>query len=148
MATGAEWPEANQVVSPCPTLQMIGSVTDAVNEREEEKRMQEMPGFNADGTPIKKQTITNTEEGDEDATEKKVGLFRRIGRFAKRRVQESSDESGEFSASLYPESEEEEAEMVAAALAEDVNAVESALADVLKEEVVGEATEAASVNMQ
>ena len=63
-------------------------------------------------------------------------------------MQESSDESGEFSASLYPESEEEEAEMVAAALAEDVNAVESALADVLKEEVVGEATEAASVNMQ
>lgn len=52
--TGAEWPELKQVVSPCPTLKVIGAVTKGMVQREELKRMRELgrPGLNEDGTPI------------------------------------------------------------------------------------------------
>ena len=43
--TGASWPKANQVVSPCPTLKVIGAVSKGQIRREELKRMREMPGF-------------------------------------------------------------------------------------------------------
>eukprot|EP00316_Scyphosphaera_apsteinii_P023450 CAMPEP_0119310648 /NCGR_PEP_ID=MMETSP1333-20130426/19690_1 /TAXON_ID=418940 /ORGANISM="Scyphosphaera apsteinii, Strain RCC1455" /LENGTH=568 /DNA_ID=CAMNT_0007314867 /DNA_START=85 /DNA_END=1794 /DNA_ORIENTATION=+ len=36
--TGAEWPAANQPKSPCPTLKVIGAVTQFVNKKEELKR--------------------------------------------------------------------------------------------------------------
>ncbi|CAM9243900.1 unnamed protein product, partial [Heterosigma akashiwo] len=49
--TGAEWPQIKPVVSPCPTLKVIGAVQKAMIEKEELKRMVENPGFNADGTP-------------------------------------------------------------------------------------------------
>ena len=42
---GSSWPKANQVVSPCPTLKVIGAVSKASIKREEMKRMREMPGF-------------------------------------------------------------------------------------------------------
>lgn len=51
--TGADWPTANQIKSPCPTLKVIGTVSKAMVAREEMKRMRERPGFHADGTPIK-----------------------------------------------------------------------------------------------
>mmetsp|Transcript_12996 Transcript_12996/g.18934 ORF Transcript_12996/g.18934 Transcript_12996/m.18934 type:complete len:561 (-) Transcript_12996:484-2166(-) len=50
--TGAEWPDASAVRSPCPTLNVIGAISKAMIEKEELKRMEERPGFNADGTPI------------------------------------------------------------------------------------------------
>lgn len=54
--TGASWPEIKQVVSPCPTLKVIGAVTKGMVQREELKRMREMgrPGMNLDanGKPI------------------------------------------------------------------------------------------------
>ena len=37
--TGAEWPSAKQPKSPCPTLRVIGLVTDMVNQKEELQRM-------------------------------------------------------------------------------------------------------------
>lgn len=45
--TGAEWPELKQVTSPCPTLMVIGAVTQGMVKREELKRMREMgrPGI-------------------------------------------------------------------------------------------------------
>ena len=45
--TGAEWPDMKQVVSPCPTLKVIGAVTQGMVKREELKRMREMgrPGI-------------------------------------------------------------------------------------------------------
>ena len=44
IVTGAEWPEANQPKSPCPTLKVIGAVTDFMNAKEEAKRMGDRPG--------------------------------------------------------------------------------------------------------
>lgn len=45
--TGAEWPELKQITSPCPTLKVIGAVTQGMVKREELKRMREMgrPGM-------------------------------------------------------------------------------------------------------
>ena len=39
--SGAEWPEAYQPKSPCPTLKVIGTVTTVLNSIEERKRMKE-----------------------------------------------------------------------------------------------------------
>lgn len=52
--THAEWPDLKQVVSPCPTLKVVGAVTKGMVQREELKRMREMgrPGLNADGTAV------------------------------------------------------------------------------------------------
>ena len=48
--TGAEWPELKQITSPCPTLKVIGAVTQGMVKREELKRMREMgrPGMEGD----------------------------------------------------------------------------------------------------
>ena len=51
--TGAQWPSAKSFVSPCPTLKVIGAISNNMIAREELKRMAERPGFNEDGTPIK-----------------------------------------------------------------------------------------------
>eukprot|EP00522_Entomoneis_paludosa_P007165 CAMPEP_0172448576 /NCGR_PEP_ID=MMETSP1065-20121228/7568_1 /TAXON_ID=265537 /ORGANISM="Amphiprora paludosa, Strain CCMP125" /LENGTH=558 /DNA_ID=CAMNT_0013200123 /DNA_START=107 /DNA_END=1783 /DNA_ORIENTATION=- len=53
--TGAEWPDLKQVVSPCPTLKVIGAVTQGMVKREELKRMREMgrPGME-EGKPVAK----------------------------------------------------------------------------------------------
>jgi len=44
---GAEWPEANQPKSPCPTLKVVGLATKFLERREEEKRMAYRPGIDA-----------------------------------------------------------------------------------------------------
>ena len=56
--TGAQWPKENQVVSPCPTLKVVGAVSKAMIAREELKRMKEHPGFDEDGNPIVKKVTT------------------------------------------------------------------------------------------
>jgi len=43
--TGAKWPLANQPKSPCPTLKVIGAVTQAANAKEEAKRMAPQEGM-------------------------------------------------------------------------------------------------------
>jgi hypothetical protein len=45
IVTGAEWPPAYQPKSPCPTLKVVGAVTDMINRKEEMKRMKPMPGM-------------------------------------------------------------------------------------------------------
>ena len=44
IVTGAEWPAANQPKSPCPTLKVIGTITEVMNRKEELKRMKPGPG--------------------------------------------------------------------------------------------------------
>jgi hypothetical protein len=48
--TGAEWTGIKQITSPCPTLKVIGAVTQGAVKREELKRMREMgrPGMNGE----------------------------------------------------------------------------------------------------
>jgi len=43
--TKADWPKIKTVVSPCPTLKVIGAISKASIEKEELKRMREKPGF-------------------------------------------------------------------------------------------------------
>ena len=43
--TGADWPKIKTVVSPCPTLKVIGAISKASIEEEELNRMREKPGF-------------------------------------------------------------------------------------------------------
>jgi protochlorophyllide reductase len=54
--TEAEWPEIRQVTSPCPTLQVIGAVTQGMVKREELKRMREMERPDLSGV-----VVTSTE---------------------------------------------------------------------------------------
>ena len=41
----AKWPALGQPKSPCPTLKVVGAVTDFVNAKEEAKRMKPQPGM-------------------------------------------------------------------------------------------------------
>jgi len=49
LVTGADWPAANQPKSPCPTLKVVGGVTNYMNAKEEAKRMAERPGLGPKG---------------------------------------------------------------------------------------------------
>eukprot|EP00977_Amphora_coffeiformis_P020136 scaffold7918_cov165-Amphora_coffeaeformis.AAC.4 len=93
--THAEWPDLKQVVSPCPTLKVVGAVTKGMVQREELKRMREMgrPGLNADGTavtpaePVKvskvKKVALVTDRVASGVLKNTVG---RVARFAGRRL--------------------------------------------------------------
>jgi len=87
--TGADWPKIKPVTSPCPTLKVIGAISKSMIEKEELKRMQEQPGFNADGSPIKPK-LTKVQK-TKVVTDKIVGgitkrTLGRIGRFLGRRL--------------------------------------------------------------
>lgn len=84
---GAEWPFVKQVTSPCPTLNVIGALSKAMIAKEELKRMEERPGFNADGTPIRSSKAKRAAL----VADKVVGgvlknTLGRVGRFAGRRI--------------------------------------------------------------
>jgi len=84
---GAEWPFVKQVTSPCPTLNVIGAISKAMIAKEELKRMEERPGFNADGTPIRNSKAKRAAR----VADKVVGgvlknTVGRVGRFASRRI--------------------------------------------------------------
>ena len=86
--TGAEWPAFKPVTSPCPTLKVIGAISKNMIEKEELKRMQEMPGLNEDGTPIKPKL--NKVQKTKVVADKVVGgilkrTVGRVGRFLGRR---------------------------------------------------------------
>lgn len=57
--TGAEWPTLKQITSPCPTLKVIGAVTQGMVKREELKRMREMgrPGMSEDDLAVMDKAI-------------------------------------------------------------------------------------------
>jgi hypothetical protein len=85
--TGANWPDVSVVRSPCPTLNVIGAISKAMIEKEELKRMEQRPGFDAEGKPV---TLPKTKKV-KVVTQKVVGgVFRRtvgrVGRFLSRRL--------------------------------------------------------------
>ncbi len=85
--TGASWPAANQVVSPCPTLKVIGAVSTAMTKREELKRMRDRPGLNADGSPIQVSSTTKAVMVADKVMGSVVGnTVGRVGGFLKRRL--------------------------------------------------------------
>ena len=57
--TGAEWPTLKQITSPCPTLKVIGAVTQGMVKREELKRMREMgrPGMSDEDVEVMDKAI-------------------------------------------------------------------------------------------
>lgn len=85
--TGAEWPFSKAITSPCPTLKVIGALSQTMIKREELKRMTDRPGFNADGTPIKVETAKKAVIVADKVVS---GVFRntlgRVARFAGRRI--------------------------------------------------------------
>jgi len=85
--SGAVWPDFKQVTSPCPTLQVVGTISKAMVHKEELKRMQDRPGFNADGTAIKvskrKKVVLVADKITTGVLRNTVG---RVARFASRRV--------------------------------------------------------------
>lgn len=117
--TGAKWPDAKTFTSPCPTLMVIGAVSDNMIKREELKRMGERPGFNEDGTPVE---ITTRRKAaliaDKVIVQGVLGnTVGRVGRFASRRLLGRIPETaiqGSFQ-------EEKPLEDKAAAQAADVN---------------------------
>ena len=86
--TGAEWPDVSAVNSPCPTLNVISLISKGMIEKEELKRMEERPGFDAiTGKVIKLSKRKKVKR----VAQKVVGgvLSRTVGRvagFASRRI--------------------------------------------------------------
>jgi len=84
---GAKWPDFKQVTSPCPTLQVVGTISKAMVAKEELKRMQDRPGFNVDGTAIR---VSKRKKVALVADKVTSGVLRntvgRLARFASRRV--------------------------------------------------------------
>jgi len=86
---GAEWPSMKQVRSPCPTLNVIGAISKGMIAKEELKRMEERPGFNADGTVIKVRK-SKAKRAAKVADKVVGGVLRntvgRVARFTSRRI--------------------------------------------------------------
>mmetsp|Transcript_7921 Transcript_7921/g.11811 ORF Transcript_7921/g.11811 Transcript_7921/m.11811 type:complete len:596 (-) Transcript_7921:355-2142(-) len=85
--TGAKWPKPNTIVSPCPTLKVIGAISTGMTAREEAKRMKERPGFDEFGNvirPTKRQKVVLV--ADKVAGGVLRNTVGRVGRFVGRRV--------------------------------------------------------------
>lgn len=85
--TGAKWPDVSAVRSPCPTLNVVGAISKAMIEKEELKRMEERPGFDAEGKVIK---LTKRKKVKRVAQKVVGGVVRRtvgrVGGFVSRRL--------------------------------------------------------------
>ena len=85
--TGAEWPFGKQVTSPCPTLNVIGSISKNMCAREELKRMVARPGFDQQGVPLqisKRQKVQLV--ADKVASKVLRNTIGRVGRMASKYV--------------------------------------------------------------
>lgn len=92
--TGAKWPQLKQITSPCPTLKVIGAVTQGMVKREELKRMREMgrPGM-VDGLTDEERKALKVSKKQKVAmaADRVVGgvfgnTVGRVARFASRRI--------------------------------------------------------------
>lgn len=91
--TGAQWPELKQITSPCPTLKVIGAVTQGMVKREEIKRMREMGQPGLDGKTVitaevpkittTKKVVATTDRVVSGVLSRTVG---RVARFFGRRI--------------------------------------------------------------
>jgi len=84
--TGAEWPDLKQVTSPCPTLNVVSSVSKYMIAKEEMKRIRgDRPGFDVNGKPMEISTFKKTQVVADEIVTKVVGNtvgrgFRFIGK--------------------------------------------------------------------
>jgi hypothetical protein len=90
--TGAEWPKLRQTKSPCPTLKVIGAVTQGMVKREELARMREMgrPGIDDVLAEEERPKITKAKKAAVVADRVVGGVLSntvgRVARFAGRRI--------------------------------------------------------------
>jgi hypothetical protein len=142
--TDAEWPDLRQVTSPCPTLMVIGAVTQGMVKREELKRMREMErpgmsGFVASEKPVK---ISKRKKAAMVADRVVAGTLGntvgRVARFAGKRILgEVPDEAK--NGSFHEATEKSSAQSQPATIAHnivDTELIESAISDQLKIENV------------
>jgi hypothetical protein len=133
--TGADWPALNQITSPCPTLMVIGAVTQGMVKREELKRMQEMgrPGMEAIEEKPKiskrKKVVAATDRVVSGVLTNTVG---RVARFAGRRVLGEIPEEAK-TGSYHQNSSAEDATETIADL-EGAQLIEQAIAEQLQKE--------------
>jgi hypothetical protein len=134
--TQAEWPELRQITSPCPTLQVIGAVTQGMAKREELKRMREMerPGMSDVVASTQPSKISKSNKAAMVADRVVAGTLRntvgRVARFAGKRILgEVPDEAktGSFNAS-----DEKNSQPVTTADVEGEELIEVAIAEQLK----------------
>lgn len=90
--TGAEWPELKQITSPCPTLKVIGAVTQGMVKREELKRVRtsDREGMDGSTASTKKPKLSTTKKAVSVADRVVSGVLSntvgRVARLAGRRV--------------------------------------------------------------
>jgi len=93
--TGAEWPTLKMITSPCPTLKVIGAVTQGMVKREELKRMRELgrPGMSDDDVEVMDKAIELAEAEERaaaatgaaaPAAEKNAAVAQPTKKFSKR----------------------------------------------------------------
>jgi len=139
--TGAEWPALKQIVSPCPTLKVIGAVTQGMVKREELKRMREMgrPGLDDAEKPkvsTTKKVVAATDRVVSGVASNTVG---RVARFVGRRVLGEVPEtakSGSYHETLPAEEAAKAARAESASIAdlEATEMIEQAIAQQLEKE--------------
>lgn len=133
--TKAEWPDLRQITSPCPTLMVIGAVTQGMVKREELKRMREMdrPGLDGSVASTEPVKISKSKKVAMVADRVVAGTLGntvgRVARFAgKRMLGEMPDEAktGSFHEEKEKSSQSQPADM------EGKELIESAISDQLK----------------
>jgi len=123
--TETTWPDPNQVVSPCPTLKVVGAISKAMILREEMKRMTERPGFNADGTPVR---VSKAKRAAKVADKVVSGVLRnsvgRVGGFVRRRILGKLPENA-IAGTFQEEKPKEEEETATVDMSEDILSITS-----------------------
>ena len=136
--TGADWPKIKTVVSPCPTLKVIGAISKASIEKEELKRMREKPGFDTGEIKVsrRKRIAAKVDKVVGKVLSKTVGrVVRPVLGFLNRRVLGKLPEEA-ISGSLQEEKPLEEED--------DTTALEEAISSQLKAEesnIIGKSDE-------
>ena len=132
--TGAEWPELKAIRSPCPTLNVIGTVTKGMVKKEELKRMRELgrPGIVEAKKikPSKRQRVAMV--ADRVVTGTLSNTVGRVARFAGKRILGEFPEEA-INGSYHDENEPSKPQRV------DLEGVEEAQ-DLLEKEVAPQLT--------
>lgn len=152
--TDAQFPELKQIVSPCPTLKVIGAVTQGMVQREELKRVREMgrPGIEAALAELEKPKITTKKKAIVVADRVVSGVLSntlgRVARFASKRIlgkipetakQGSFYEKAPLPAADAKNSESSSQPVTIAELEEGTELLEQAISEQLKIDASGQA---------
>jgi len=132
--TETTWPDPNQVVSPCPTLKVVGAISKAMILREEMKRMTERPGFNADGTPVR---VSKAKRAAKVADKVVSGVLRnsvgRVGGFVRRRILGKLPENA-IAGTFQEEKPKEEEETATVDMSKDILSITSESKEIFDKE--------------